>query len=54
MIEEGNQEIREDLKEEVTETYGLIGNLFKSVSFFLEVFSGSTLNFINFFSKKKK
>jgi len=52
-IEERKEEIKDGIKEEITETYSLIDKLFKSLGFFVEVFNDSLINFITFFSKKK-
>jgi len=53
MIEEKKEEVRDGLKEEVTETYVLINNLFQYTGFFLNTFMQSLFNFINFFAPKK-
>jgi len=46
---EENSELREGLKTEVTETYGLINMIFQSIGFFTKVFSETLAGFASYF-----
>jgi len=47
-------DLRESLKTEVTETYGLINNLFQTVGFFAKIFFETIANFASYFSGNKE
>lgn len=46
---EENADLRDDLKTEITETYGLINMLFQTVGFFTKVFTETLAGFASYF-----
>ena len=47
------EEIGDNVKDSVTETYSFINNFAKSIAFFTNIFIETIFNFMKFFNKEK-